>query len=386
MTWTGSLALCLGFLTAGADPLPKGWSIPLVDLSSRSDIQVVVDREPGQYLGHPTTLLLEDGKTILCVYPKGHGKGAILYKRSSDGGRTWSDRLPVPENWATSKETPTLHRLIDPDGKKRIVMFSGLYPVRMASSEDDGATWTPLAPVGDFGGIVAMGTVVAQNTGKGHYFALFHDDGRYFTEKPAPKKPVEFTLYQIETIDGGRTWSKPRIIQQSNKVHLCEPGAIRSPDGKTIAVLLRENRRVKNSHVIFSTDEGKTWSEPKEVGGALTGDRHTGVRLPDGRYFISFRDMALEGPTKGDWVAWVGRYENIEAMAKGEVSEGSYRLRLKKNHKGSDCAYPGVELLPDGTIVTTTYGHWVPDQQPFILSVRLKINEIDQLLRKAGTP
>jgi hypothetical protein len=73
-------------------------------------------------------------------------------------------------------------------------------------------------------------------------------------------------------------------------------------------------------------------------------------------------------------------------MSKGEARQGSYRLRLKKNHKGSDCAYPGVELLPDGTIVTTTYGHWAPNEAPWILTVRLKISEIDSLLRKAGTP
>ena len=38
--------------------------------------------------------------------------------------------------------------------------------------------------------------------------------------------------------------------------------------------------------------------------------------------------------------------------------EGQYRVRLMDNTKGADCAYPGVEVLPDGTFVTTTYGHW----------------------------
>src|SRR6187431_35143 len=111
-----------------------GFSIPVVDLNDDSSRQVIVDREPGQYLGHPTTLLLEDGQTILCVYPKGHGKGPIVYKRSTDGGKTWSDRLPTPNSWETSKETPTLHRAVDATGKKRVIVFSGLYPIRMAVS------------------------------------------------------------------------------------------------------------------------------------------------------------------------------------------------------------------------------------------------------------
>jgi hypothetical protein len=74
---------------------------------------------------------------MLTVYPKGHGRGAIVYKRSNDAGLTWSDRLPTPKNWETSLEVPTLHRVVDASGKKRLIMFSGLYPIRMAVSEDE---------------------------------------------------------------------------------------------------------------------------------------------------------------------------------------------------------------------------------------------------------
>ncbi|MED5454211.1 MAG: exo-alpha-sialidase, partial [Verrucomicrobiota bacterium] len=46
----------------------KGYSIPTIDLSKQTFRQVVVDKEKGQYLGHPTTVLLEDNKTMLIVY------------------------------------------------------------------------------------------------------------------------------------------------------------------------------------------------------------------------------------------------------------------------------------------------------------------------------
>ena len=121
------------------EPMPRGYSIPTLDLSTQKHRQVVVDREKGQYLGHPTTVLLEDGKTMLIVYPKGHGKGGIVYKRSSDGGKTWSERLPTPKSWATSREVPTIHRVVDDKGIKRLIMWSGLYPARLAVSEDERA-------------------------------------------------------------------------------------------------------------------------------------------------------------------------------------------------------------------------------------------------------
>ena len=48
-------------------------TLPLIDLADDTARQVVVDREPGQYLGHPTTVLLEDKRTMIAVYPKGMG-------------------------------------------------------------------------------------------------------------------------------------------------------------------------------------------------------------------------------------------------------------------------------------------------------------------------
>jgi hypothetical protein len=353
-----------------------------LDLDDQSHRQVVVDREPGQYLGHPTTVLLEDDLTMLCVYPKGHGKGAIVYKRSEDAGVTWSDRLPTPPSWATSREVPTLHRVVDAAGKRRIIMFSGLYPARMAITEDDGRTWSELRPVGDWGGIVVMSCLFPVRTGAGHYVGMFHDDGRFIARQPRQDAVRTFTLYQTRSTDGGLTWSSPQVVYRSADLHLCEPGVVRSPHGNRLAVLLRENSRRGNSRIIFSDDEGLTWTEPRPLPDSLNGDRHTAVYSPDGRLFVSFRKRSPRGkssPYEGDWVAWVGTWDDL---AGGR--EGQYVVRLKDNLKDYDCAYPGVEILPDGTLVTTTYGHWDAKQPPWILSIRLKLEELDRLAAEDG--
>jgi hypothetical protein len=256
---------------AGAD-IFRELAVPLVDLADQKERQVVVDREPGRYLGHPTTVLLEDGKTILCVYPQGHGKGAICLKKSADGGRTW----------------------------------------------------TPLRPVGDWGGIVTMGSVI--RTGDGEYMALFHDDGRFFRKDGAISKAM--TVYKT-----------------------------------------------------FSRDGGLTWTVPRELPAALTGDRHTARYAPDGRLFVSFRDTVQGSPSRGDWVAWVGTYADIVAGRPGQ-----YRIRLMDNKRDWDCAYPGVEVLPGGTIVATTYGHWIEGEEPFVVSVRLTLAETDALAKAQKSP
>ncbi|MGE4619978.1 MAG: sialidase family protein [Planctomycetota bacterium] len=352
---------------ADEKPQSSGYTIPIIDLTDDVAGVITIDREAGQYLGHPTAVLLEDDQTILCVYPKGHGRGAIVFKKSTDGGKTWSDRLDTPENWTSSREVPTIHRVIDSTGVKRLILWSGLYPARLAVSEDDGSSWSPLKPVGDWGGIVVMGSV--ERLKDGRYAAWFHDDGRFLRSN---KQESRFDVFQTLSGDGGLTWSDPISIAHRPDVHLCEPGVIRSPDGKTLALLLRENSRTRNSFVIFSHDEGNSWSPPKELPAALTGDRHTATYTSDGRLFISFRDTTRESKTKGDWVGWVGRWQDIT-----EGKEGQYRVRLMDNHVRGDCAYPAVLQQKDGTIIAITYGHWTKDESPWIACRRFTIAELD---------
>lgn len=351
-------------------------STALIDLAHETQRQVIVDQHPDQYLGHVTTVLLEDNRTMYATYPIGHGKGQIILKRSDDAGLTWSERLPVPDNWSTSLEVPTIHRVVDKQGVKRLILFSGLYPIRMAISEDDGQAWSALSPIGDFGGVVAMSCLGRLKNG--NYMAMFHDDGRFLHNLGEVRRP--FKVYKTISEDGGLTWSAPEVVAQHEEADLCEPGLIRSPDGDRIAVLLRENSRKFNSFVIFSDDDGVSWTQPVELPASLTGDRHIGRYAPDGRLFITFRDEAKNSPTMADWVAWVGSFDDIT-----QGRDGQYRVRLMHNHgrrqRGDfifgDCAYPGLEVLPDGTLVTTTYGHWTQGQPPYIVSVRLSLRELD---------
>ncbi len=379
-------------------PSTPGYTIPLIDLAFDASRQTVVDRQPAQYLGHPSAVLLDDGRTLIAVYPKGHGRGVLVMKCSEDGGRTWGGRLPTPHNWDTSQETPTLYRTIDSQGIARILLFSGAMglgnPIRMAVSEDDGRTWSQLKPIGNYSGSVAMADMVRLKDGR--YMAFFHglsrrfigefdDPGKispdYLKEHPehpaanrAAQAPPPRAIYKVVSADGGLTWGEPEIATRHPSAGICEPGLVRSPDGSQLAMLLRENSRTCNSFVSFSNDEGATWSDPRELPASLTGDRHQACYAPDGRLFISFRDTTRESLTKGDWVAWVGTYQDIV-----EDREGQYRVRLMQNLHGMDCGYPALKVLADGTIVAITYGHFSSPSVPHIAAVHLRIEELDSL-------
>ena len=167
-------------------------------------------------------------------------------------------------------------------------------------------------------------------------------------------------------------------IAASTELILCEPGFVRSPDGRQMALLLRDESRKHFSQVIFSNDEGLTWTQPRPLSIGLIGDRHTATYAPDGRLVVVFRDTNRSSPTNGDWCGWVGTYDDL---VQGRL--GQYRLRLMHNTWGWDCGYSGLHCLPDGTLVATSYGHWTDAQEPYILSVRFKLAELDSQL---GSP
>jgi hypothetical protein len=293
--------------------------------------------------------------------------------------------LPTPATWATSRNTPTIFKTIGPDGTRRLLLFSGPFDgetslIRMAMSPDDGLTWSELAPIGSFGGVLAMSSLVPLGP-PGRYLAFFHDDGRSLTTD-ANRRVLGFRVFQCLTTDGGLTWSAPTAIASDPVAQLCEPGAIVSPDGSTIAVLLRENSRTMNSFVIYSKDGGVTWTAPQQLPAALTGDRHVAKFAPDGRLVISFRDSTLQSATQGDWVVWVGTYDDIV-----NNRQGQYRVRLMRNYRVfanngiqfGDCGYSGLELLPDGTFVATSYGGWTNGETNYVVSVRFTLAELDSL-------
>ena len=69
---------------------------------------------------------------------------------------------------------------------------------------------------------------------------------------------------------------------------------VRTLDERTgTAPLLRENLRTKNSQIMFTDDEARTWSKPRDLPLSLTGDRHTLKYAPDGRLLVTFRDRTF---------------------------------------------------------------------------------------------
>jgi hypothetical protein len=366
----------LGLAPPGAAASPfRGdrTTVKFVDISQLTGRQSMVAQGTRTvYNGQPTTVLLPDGRTMYCVWTYGHGGKLGPMKRSDDGGLTWSELLPVPDNWATTTNCPTIYRLVDPHGKARLFVFAGHGPdegktMHRSYSEDDGKTWTPMAKTGLGGTAMPFCTIEPIDGGK----RLL---GMTNIRRPGETKdPRSNVIAQSISEDGGLTWSTPwRIVLDIPDLKPCEPEVIRSPNGKQLLCIMRENvKRV--SLFMTSNDEGRTWSKPKATPPTLYGDRHKAKYAPDGRLVICFRDTGKTSPTRNHFVAWVGTYDDIVKRRPGQ-----YRLKLLHNYRVWDCGYPGVEVLPDGTIVATTYLKYTDGpEKNSVVSTRFNLAELD---------
>lgn len=430
----GAVALTVG-VVMGVSGFDGGdYTIPELDLSTMPegtadeykylyDLSVVDDS--AEYLAHPDSVLLKDG-SILTMYPKGHGKGAVLTKLSDDGGKSWTRSVPdTPKSWESSLETPTVYRLEfnGEDKADRLIMISAnpKWPgmstpggFNCSVSSDEGKTWTefkrfydndseyPVIP------IVAMSSLTRlKENGEfvDKWMGLFHD-------------PDFYNYRTVLTFDGEGNphWSKPEKYMSNfreieEKAKMCEVEVIRSDGGKgdRLCLLARSNSKKMNSLISFSDDEGRTWSEPREVPAALNGERHKAEWTDDGRLFVTFRSIergkkAREAAgfklfntghwVSEGWVAWVGSFDDLE-----NGTEGEYRIKLAHIYRDGqtgpeysanpDTGYCGNVVLEDGTIVTSTYGKFSPDSvnpdgslKTYICSKRINLSDTDALVKK----
>lgn len=363
-------------------------TIPQYQLSDKnlSDIE----KAPGtnrQYLGQPDMVRTSTGR-LITAFPTGHGKGPIIMKISDNDGSTWKEKTDIPSSWTGSQETPTMYVLNLGNGKERIMLITACPGWGTDSngnqtgwntsySDDNGQTWSEYAHwyTNHTNGnanksIVAMASLVQLKDENGNFIqkwmGVYHDYGY-----------VNYKTYLTYDENGKEQWSEPtpylseyRNIESSYQ--MCEIGMFRSPDGNRIVGLARSQSHNNPATLIYSDDEGETWSKPMDLPGSLAGERHKAAYDPiSGRLVITFREIKydLNGNNKfdggsdwtcGEWIAWVGTYEDLM-----EQNDGQYTFVIEEdwanNEKSGDTGYAGVVVLDDGTFIMDSYGHWDKD-------------------------
>lgn len=371
----------------------------------------VIEKAPGtsrQYLGHVDICKTRTGRLIM-AYPVGHGKGPIVMRISDDNGATWQEKTDTPESWQNSYETPTLYTLDFQDGQEVIILISGCpgwtkdenepSGFNTSISKDNGESWTefrnfyPELEVGrKHYTTVTMASLIqlhdAENKPIDKWLAVYHDSDY-----------VNYKVYLTFADNGLDQWTRPEAYlanYRDSELHyeICEVCLIRDPHSTEILALGRTQAHNAPSVYFLSEDEGKTWSAPQETCLALTGERHKYCYdSASGKLVITFREILLNENNwaAGDWIAWVGSYEDI-LKSKADNVVGDYRLLLARdyaqNERGGDTGYAGIVETAAGELCMASYGHFdeqfskthklpVREDLSYILQVKFNLQELE---------
>jgi len=189
--------------------------------------------------------------------------------RSTDGGKTWSTRIPTIVN---SPHGPTQLR----DGR---LLYAGKQlwteerKIGVCESTDDGQTWRWLAEIPARKG---------DDAGKGYHelYAIEAANGTIIAQIRNHNEASKGETLQSESTDGGKTWSEPHSIG----VWGLPSHLLRLRDDRLL-MTYGYRRKPFGNQARLSTDHGKTWGDPVTISGdGIGGDLGypSTVELTDG--------------------------------------------------------------------------------------------------------
>ena len=304
----------------------------------------------------PNLTQLKDGSLTATIFNRPHhgkGEGDVECWASSDGGHFWELRGTVTSHKpGTVRMNVAVGRAHD---GSLVVLNSGwgganfreriLDPL-VSRSSDGGKTWqesfSVTAPAGTQY-IIPFGDVVQ---GPGKMLAASFYDWAIPQEDP-PKS----TSYLLFSRDDGRTWSEAVVIGADD---YSETALVRLKSGPWLAAV----RTGGDGHLdlFYSEDEGKTWalsgpvSLPRQHPGHL-------LELSDGRVLLTY-----------------GIRERHHYGVGYRVSEDRGRTWNAPEHlahleETKDGGYPATLQLDDGTLVTAYYSNGVVQHRRYHMGV-----------------
>jgi hypothetical protein len=258
---------------------------------------VVARAEPGRVAHFPDVVRLPDGR-LLAAYREGTGHtspdGRISLVDSSDGGHTWGTPRVVVDGPYDDRD-PKLAALAD--GTVLLSYFvidwsteprhttRGTYVRR---STDGGRTWSEPAEAGT--------SMPGTGAGRGmHGWAAAHGSAAELPGgdlllplygKPADAKWHRATV--VRSTDGGRTWPADSevLIASADDVHFQEP-TLTVLDGQVVALI---RTTVGHAYLSRSTDGGRTWSSARPTD--MPASSHHALVTGAGEVLVTYGDLS----------------------------------------------------------------------------------------------
>lgn len=248
---------------------------------------------------YPLSIRLRDG-SICCTYRQGSSKHSsdslLMIQTSQDSGNSWSDPQVVFDG---RKSTPVITMvtagICQTNDGNLLALFGAIeglipdvymfsqegralpHPLLVTQSADGGRTW--LEPKS----ITQSSLLNAGVTSR----PFILEDGALclpLEYKLTPSGPSGSAM--MFSRDNGVTFDPAVIVAAdiSKKLNLCDARYDVLPDGRIIALLWtfrQDNEETVEVHRSFSSDQGRTWTEPEPIG--FVGQITAPLALPAGQ-------------------------------------------------------------------------------------------------------
>src|SRR5437867_10509376 len=261
----------------------------------------------------PTVVPLVDG-SLHASYSIGSGKDTddldLELRRSNDGGRTWGEPRRPFETTFSGRRGSLKAGPITPLGGDRLIIAAlwidraafpgaplfnpdteGCLPmaILLADSADSGASWSPWreVPMPDDVGPPSLTTALLRlPSGR---LALSVESNKPYLDRSKWFQRVAYAW----SSDDGRTWTEPRTVvaDPTGRIANWDQRTGVMPGGDLVSFTWTydfEAVAYRNITRRISRDEGMTWTEPEDLGFADQAG-HPAI-LPDGRIVLAWVD------------------------------------------------------------------------------------------------
>jgi len=331
-------------LTATPVQLPKEWKAMTQSAWPGERVVICSDAGAGSYQAFPDVVRLRGGDLLVVFYAgyehvsfprKDLPRGArVCSVRSRDGGKTWGDLQTVADTPWDDRD-PSICQLAD-------------------------------------------GTLIC------NWFTYYA--GR---KERRPGNPVGYKeIWLAFSTDEGKTWGEPQLIPSTaNAYYGCTSPIRPMPDGTLIMPIYHETRDKDNMYIIltlmiFSRDNGKTWSKPfvvdpdnidndeADIIRRLNGDLLCVMRTNYGKSM--WKSLSKDGGktwTKSEPIGFMGHAPYLFRTSSGILLCGHRHPGTSLHYSLDDGAtwsanvqidshigaYPSMAELPDGRILFVYY-------------------------------
>lgn len=187
-----------------------------------------------------------------------HAAARISAVRSTDGGRTWTDKKTIQENIGQANVmSVTLLRSKSGDALFFYLIKNSLSDLKtyVRRSTDDARTWGAPVLVTPEPGYHVMNNARVIQLKSGRLLVPVSTCGTVF----AKNDPFRTVVYRSD--DDGRTWKRGTTFLTAPKRGAMEPGLIELKDGRAMQIIRTQTGHIWRS---FSADGGDTWSEAQQ--------------------------------------------------------------------------------------------------------------------------